>query len=119
MKNCIIVLHFDNYYVSVLCHYNENTDLGHILRTYHDSMMDAESIVAGGDISHFEGPLPRYFRGEFGYSWGQVKPLVHESPKALVEYCIAVDGSLLMCYENGGWEEISLTESPALKTDKV
>ncbi len=109
MKHCVIALNFQNNYISVLCHYDEIMEIGRILNSSHRSMDSAEELVALGDISHFEGSTPKHYCKDQGFLWSQSKPIVHESPKALVEYSLSIEGTHLLCFENDEWQEIPLT----------
>ncbi len=108
MKHCIVGLHFESYYITVLCHYQGSQNIYEPLKQFHSSRDAAEDIVASGDISQFLGASPCHYSNSFGYNWNQVKPIVHETPQALVQYCMAVEATHLICFESGKWEEISL-----------
>lgn len=109
MKHCVIALHFQSNYISVLSHYDEKMDIGNILNRNHKSMDAAEELISMGDISHFDESGASHFYGDKGYTWGQAKPIVHESPKALVEYSLSVKATHLLCFEDGQWQEIPLS----------
>ncbi|MFL0799677.1 MAG: hypothetical protein K6L80_04445 [Agarilytica sp.] len=106
-KHCVIALKFDNHYISILCYYGDGIRVGEILRTSFSTQLDAESLVAKGDIANLS-IAPIQFCTAIGYTWAQAKPVAHETPAALAEYCLAVGGSHIHVFEGGSWDAIAL-----------
>ncbi len=106
-KHCVIALKFDNHYISILCYYGDDIRVGEILRTSFATQLDAEALVAKGDIANL-AISPIQFCTAIGYTWAQAKPVAHETPAALAEYCLAVGGSHIHVFEGGSWDAIAL-----------
>ncbi len=106
-KHCVIALKFDNHYISILCYYGDDIRVGEILRTSFTTQLDAEALVAKGDIANLAA-VPIQFCTAIGYAWAQARPVAHETPAALAEYCLAVGGSHIHVFEGGSWDTIAL-----------
>ncbi len=106
-KHCVIALKFDNHYISTLCYYGDGVRVGEILRTSFATQSDAEALVAKGDIANLI-TSPIEFCTATGYSWAQAKPVAHETPAALAEYCLAIGGSHIHVFEGASWDAIAL-----------
>ncbi len=108
MQHCVIALIFDGHYISVRCDYSEGDEIKELLSLFHNSEFEAHSLISKGDIADLS-KTPISFYSDLGYSWAQVKPVVHESSAQFAAYSLAVGATHIYEFYEGAWEEIELS----------
>ncbi len=118
MKHCVIALIFDGHYISVRCDYMDRGEVKDILRLFHNTETEAHALISQGDIANL-CKIPIAFYSDMGYSWNQVKPMVHESPALFANYSLAVGATHIYEFYEGSWEEIELSAEQEIYEPKV
>lgn len=108
MQHCVIALQFQEHYISIMCHHESLVDIQKVLEEQYSTLTKAEALVAAGDIS-LQGKPPVVMHDHHSFPANQTKAVAHETPKALVEYCLAVGATYLYAFEDKKWEGIPLT----------
>ncbi len=108
MESSVIALQFQEHYVSILCQSTSRAHIQKLLDGQYSTLAKVEALVASGDIT-LVGEPPRVTHDNRTFPANQTKAIAHETPKALVEYCLAVEAGCLYTFEEGAWEEIPLT----------
>ncbi|VUD42292.1 hypothetical protein TDB9533_00662 [Thalassocella blandensis] len=122
MKYCVIA-HFDqttNIFRSVVCHFDDEVDVGTVLRTDFNNTQQAVRLVSLGNITRLEAGSAEASIKSHGYDWSHVQPKEHDDSFSLLDYCDYIGASKVYIFNGERWSELLLTfsnvpESPLKK----
>lgn len=108
MKHCIIAVRIKRQYQCVFCQYE--ADIASALRTHHDSLEAAKTLVSLGDINNIEKATVSAFHRDWGFSWCYTKPKHCFNRAVLMEHCRSTGLETLHVFENGQWNTVQFEE---------
>ncbi len=103
MKDCIIAVKNRHHYISLLCHHDELSDVGGVLRGKYSSASAANELIALGDLNTLD-------ERDWGYIWNETVPLSHDNLKSLEKHCETIGAEKLHVYEDNAWESLTIDE---------
>ncbi len=115
MKHCVIAVRNDQNYRSIICHYDEVSDVGLVLRRKYHTEDAASALIVLGDLNHLDEHRISAFHRDWGYLWNESVSIAHESLQLLISYCDAVGADRLHVFEDGEWESLLINEPEDIK----
>lgn len=115
MKHCIIAVRSAHTYRSIICHYDECSEVGGVLRRKYHSEAAANGLIELGDLNHLDERRISAFHRDWGYLWNESVSIDHGSLQLLVAYSEAVGADRLHIFEDGEWESLLVGEAEEIK----
>lgn len=114
MKYCVIAIKENNNYRSIICHCDEYSDIGLVLRNKYHSETATSNLIALGDLNQLDENTISSFHEDWGYQWNETTPITHENLKLLALYSDAVGADRLHVFEDNEWESLVISEPEEL-----
>lgn len=115
MKYCVIAVKNNHSYSSIICHYDEYSDVGLVLRKKYHSIESCNTLIELGDLNHLDEDTISAFHRDWGYLWNETIPVVHENLKLLALYSDSVGADRLHVFEDNEWESLFLRETSEIR----
>ncbi len=106
MKHCVIAVRVNRSYRSIICHYDDCSDVARVLRKKYRSIRDITHLLELGDLNHLDETSISAFHRDWGYLWNETTPVIHDDLKLLISYSDAIGADRLHVFEDNAWEHL-------------